>query len=483
MTTRRSFLHTVALTAVGVATTPAWAADRFSARPQPLRIRRNFNSLNPNGPEVAALRAGIIAMRSLDPATGLPTSKKSWGYQRGIHKYSLPYPSPLPTAWNTCTHHGSPGPAFLSWHRAYLYYFERICRAASGYYAFTLPYWNYDMPGQDALPPPFKNPNNTAANALYYSPRLINDGSVVDAGSRGEQDTITEPNFDLFQEAIQGCHDLTHGAVGGHMGSVNYAALDPIFYLHHCNIDRCWRHWQISNLPNNANPSPTPSWWGTPWTFFDESSAQVTMTGQQAEHTPTLGYVYDDEPKTIVPPIVIQLIPYIRSICQRYPILCQPLRLQSRPPWPLSVIGPRPTALPLELPAAQTQALREIKRRTGRSSDRGLLEMQLVIEWQEGSPNLVVEARTVGTKGDTGWLRGGAAGSFARGGARDNVAVDVSRLFGVIDDATSRHGLEWRVRFTSGRIGADRREVPLGDTKAQARVWGAKLTIPAKSQR
>jgi hypothetical protein len=487
MPTRRSFLQSVALTAVGVATTPAWATNRFSAAPPALRIRRNFNSLDPNGPEVAALRAGIQAMRSLDPSAGIPTSAKSWGYQRGIHKYPSPPPSPLPTAWNTCTHHGFPGPAFLSWHRGYLYYFERICRAASGYDAFTLPYWNYDKAGQSALPSPFYAlPHDSTANPFYYSPRSINDGSEIALGSRGEQDTISTVDFTQFQDAIQGCHDRTHGAVGGDMGSVPTAALDPIFYLHHCNIDRCWRHWQINNL-NNADPSPLPSWWNTVWTFFDDSGVPVPITGQQAEHTPNLGYVYDDEMK-FVRPSVIQLGPYIRNLCQRFPILCRRLEIPVRPPWPLPwplfIAGDRPTSLPLRLPVEQTKALWEVKRRTGRSSDNGLLTLELIIGWQEGSPNLLAEARPASDRGDADWVPAGAVGSFARGGDRDRVAIDVSRLFGLIDAASSRHDLEWRLRFTSGRVGADGHERPLADTKkAQARIWAAKLTVPRQDMR
>lgn len=127
--------------------------------------------------------------------------------------------------------------------------------------------------------------------------RSINDGSVLTAV--GEQATITESDFDTFHEAIHSRHDSTHGGIGGDMGNVFTAALDPIFYLHHCNIDRCWRHWQLSFL-GNSDPSPTPAWWGTSWQFFDETGALVTMTGQEAEHTPSLGYVYDDEPRRLV---------------------------------------------------------------------------------------------------------------------------------------------------------------------------------------
>ena len=478
MITRRSFLQSVAMTAFGAATTRAVPFDLTGTTPPPYRVRRNFNSLSANGPEVAALKAGIAAMRSLDAGTGFTTNRTSWGYQRGIHRYTTPAPTPLPVAWNTCTHHGSPGPAFLSWHRAYMYYFERICRAASGYTAFTLPYWNYDKAGESALPTLFLD--STSAT-LYYTPRNINDGSSIDVLSRGEQNTIGIADFSAFQGALQNCHDLTHGAVGGHMGSVSTAALDPIFYLHHCNIDRCWRQWQLANL-NTADPSPLPSWWNTSWTFFDETGTQVAMTGQQAEHTTNLGYVYDDEPKRFIPPVRIQLIPYLRNICQKYPILCQPLFIPNRPPWPLPLIANRPVVLPIRLPAEQTQALSDVKRRTGASSDFGLLSLELVIQWAEGSPNILAEARRVGSPA-AAWVTGGAIGSFARGGGRETVSIDVSQVFSRLDARNTQSDLEWRLRFTSGRVGKDGRELPVSDTKAQALLFGAKLTIPSRGVR
>ena len=37
----------------------------------------------------------------------------------------------------------------------------------------------------------------------------------------------------------------------------------------------------------------------------------------------------------------------------------------------------------------------------------GLLTMQLVLNWREGAPNIVVEARPVGAQRDAGWLPAG----------------------------------------------------------------------------
>lgn len=45
-------------------------------------------------------------------------------------------------------------------------------------------------------------------------------------------------------------HNTVHvmvGGLGGIMTDPNYAALDPLFWLHHCNIDRLWSAWLTSD--------------------------------------------------------------------------------------------------------------------------------------------------------------------------------------------------------------------------------------------
>ena len=44
-------------------------------------------------------------------------------------------------------------------------------------------------------------------------------------------------------EFENGPHMLVHGIIAGHMGS-NWSPSDPLFYLHHANVDRIWTFWQ-----------------------------------------------------------------------------------------------------------------------------------------------------------------------------------------------------------------------------------------------
>ncbi|KAG8953720.1 hypothetical protein FRC04_001924 [Tulasnella sp. 424] len=48
---------------------------------------------------------------------------------------------------------------------------------------------------------------------------------------------------------LEAIHGILHGRIGGrgHMSYIPYAAFDPIFWLHHCNVDRTFALWQAIN--------------------------------------------------------------------------------------------------------------------------------------------------------------------------------------------------------------------------------------------
>ena len=54
-------------------------------------------------------------------------------------------------------------------------------------------------------------------------------------------------------------HNQVHGYVGGFMGSFDTAGLDPIFWLHHANIDRIWQIWLYSATIRNAGIRLVPT--------------------------------------------------------------------------------------------------------------------------------------------------------------------------------------------------------------------------------
>jgi len=92
------------------------------------------------------------------------------------------------------------------------------------------------------------------------------------------------------------------------MGDFNTAGLDPIFWLHHCNIDRLWQVW-LERDKNNQNPKkdwPTkPKFW-----FRDLDGKAMTMVAGDVVDTTAapLSYSYED---TSDPLAATPLIPHI----------------------------------------------------------------------------------------------------------------------------------------------------------------------------
>jgi tyrosinase len=71
--------------------------------------------------------------------------------------------------------------------------------------------------------------------------------------------------FTDFTNQMENIHDGIHGwtggnngTVGGDMGSVGTAAWDPIFWSHHCMIDRLWSLWQLRHGVANITPALLP---------------------------------------------------------------------------------------------------------------------------------------------------------------------------------------------------------------------------------
>jgi hypothetical protein len=74
---------------------------------------------------------------------------------------------------------------------------------------------------------------------------LPNAAAVAAAMSNG--------TFNMFAQALEGVNNSGHVWVGGSMGGILTAPADPIFWMHHAEIDRIWSEWQ----PANPGQNPT----------------------------------------------------------------------------------------------------------------------------------------------------------------------------------------------------------------------------------
>jgi tyrosinase len=230
--------------------------------------------------------------------------------------------------WATCPH-GSPW--FVAWHRWYIFYFEQIVRSLSGAADFALPYWNYasDMGPSLQLPVQFQDPTNPLYEDLrglgFYNPAgagaqnlPMNDGGylpfpatdyspALSATALFPSDDSTnfadlpDPRYYVLGLAgrleIQP-HDNVHVNVGGLMSNVPVAAMDPVFFVHHCQIDRLWASWQaIPNVDFNYDSSSTDpnekDWNDRKFTFVDATNKLVEVTTAGQLDTTKMGYKYD----------------------------------------------------------------------------------------------------------------------------------------------------------------------------------------------
>ncbi|GAB7051570.1 hypothetical protein JCM9534A_66960 [Catenuloplanes indicus JCM 9534] len=286
----------------GVWTTPNAGDGTFRT----VRVRRDAWDLPTWDPILLHYARAVRAMQSRpisDPA--------SWAYQAAVHGRNGSTPSGAD--WNLCQH-GSWH--FLPWHRGYLYWFERIVRAEvirqGGPADWALPYWDYSTQARAALPPAFRErtlPDGTP-NPLFVAQRAagLNAGGRLPASATGSANAMrataftpgfgggrTSPQhfFNAYGELEFTPHNDVHSLIGGLMGDPNQAALDPVFWLHHANVDRLWTVW-LRQGGGRANPSDA-AWRNQSWVFRDASGNRVTTTTAALLDTDRdLGYVYQD---------------------------------------------------------------------------------------------------------------------------------------------------------------------------------------------
>lgn len=73
---------------------------------------------------------------------------------------------------------------------------------------------------------------------------------------------------------------------------VPYSSNDPIFWVHHANIDRLWSCW--TNIPGNANPT-APSFLGQQFAFIDVNGQEVTNRVSDLFGGTLIDYKYEQE--------------------------------------------------------------------------------------------------------------------------------------------------------------------------------------------
>lgn len=197
------------------------------------------------------------------------------------------------------------GPAFGPWHRELLKLYEQELQNAAGDPGLTLPYWDWTK-DQSAADPGFPftaaflggdgagNPSDKVTTGAFSQasgwtlncdeegfgflrrhfggdgPGLPTPDSVRTALNITPYDSspwnISAANLSSFRNTLEGwvgprqIHNAVHRWVDGSM-QPGTSPNDPVFFFHHCNIDRLWAVWEQKNpsaaqyLPDNTTPA------------------------------------------------------------------------------------------------------------------------------------------------------------------------------------------------------------------------------------
>ncbi len=292
-------------------------------------------------PATQAARAAATQVRKNDPRNPDPFATDD-----DYTAVGGPLPPDRGTFWRKCQH-GSW--FFISWHRMYLHFFEQIIvnivtTQLGGASDWALPYWNYSASAAAALVPvPFqaeKMPDGTPND--LFAPRAMKPDGTTPLANAGLPfldilpDGTPDPdkpdtNLNCLKATpfagnfgggvgfhhIDGSdgrlefvpHNQIHrGLAGarGFMGPFSTAPLDPLFWLHHCNIDRLWEVWvqrqkmrgNVDRNPKVAGDDRNTAWLDVPFDFHDATgkvvSPRITSRDVMNTRVAPLSYEYED---------------------------------------------------------------------------------------------------------------------------------------------------------------------------------------------
>jgi tyrosinase len=266
-----------------------------------MNTRKSVRNLST--PELANVRSAYSRMMTIKDDRG-------YSYNAGIH--GIPQ--------FKCKHGESSTESdknfrlFLPWHREYLYWFEKYLQDAQKDPTVTVPYWDYQSPvtKSEGIPKAFTDAKVSGNPNPLYSfhvvlPDSINLDLFIDRTQCSKsreydthretlpptspllptpkqiQDVLEKHDYGDFSDGLEEIHNGIHGWVGGRCGdmsNVALAAFDPIFWSHHCMIDRLFWLWQLR--PGHS----------LPLYLHDEVLDPFNRTVKQVLNIYDLGYSY-----------------------------------------------------------------------------------------------------------------------------------------------------------------------------------------------
>ena len=259
-------------------------------------IRKNAKFLSSTEIENFVKACVLMKAEIVNPGDPLASQYSRWDEYVAVHRMIQSANAPGVAGLINFGHGGSGTGAysFMSWHRYFLYRFE--LQLQSYVPGVMLPYWDWTDPasimtdtflgpngdatgvvqqGYFAVNKPGTGANATALPAWWpaslngwtlpaHFPTIWEGGLRRDVGGAlpsadDIHDTLASSTYSAFQSALESgnglasghqMHNGLHGYIGGHMSNPTASPFDPIFYMHHCNIDRLWAMWQMDGHAN-----------------------------------------------------------------------------------------------------------------------------------------------------------------------------------------------------------------------------------------
>ena len=298
MPTRRTLLRSTVVGTTALIFPGSLAGLRAAVQTTP-PLRRSLGEMDLDDPDLMTYREFVTMMK--DPArSGDPVN---WVSFSGVHGTWA--------GFNLCPHGNW---YFAPWHRGYLRMYEAAARALTGNRDFALPYWDWTTDRQ--MPRSFSDENfNGRPNPLFVQGRSMGPNDSLPDEIVGEQKVMDgiydETIFEAFgssrpegQNSLDPMwvrrsgisspleatpHNNIHGIVGGLMES-GASPQDPIFLMHHCNVDRIWAVWNSLGRVN----TPDPLWLDMPFTdhFIAPDGTTYTDVVSDLQEVVSVGYTY-----------------------------------------------------------------------------------------------------------------------------------------------------------------------------------------------
>ena len=269
--------------------------------------RENIDAWALDSPKLWQFRKALEAMQAIsDEALG---DERGYQWCSGVHGGFGGSPF---------CHHGDDH--FLTWHRPYLLDFELKLRARIAEIAgepaadeWRLPYWAWDADDVAGLPPAFTDATyddhgTERPNPLFSMPYQLplpveidpSDVTWRDPGTLEQLQSFrarvefafTQTGYHDFSTAIEDPHNRIHGWTGGFMATYR-SAFDPLFWVHHANIDRQFWLWQQGNGHMASIPPFVRNLPCQPFKFRD-------IRAEAFFDTRELGYTYSAERQLVL---------------------------------------------------------------------------------------------------------------------------------------------------------------------------------------